>query len=221
MDKNKPFRVRKAAYDVMLVTRDGWLKSTELREKLEDLDFPRRLHSVVIETARSEYQRSFLVMMEILSEDRRWHPYLRRSMEIWLTFRHEEPEHTLIILVNVGELLLPGYDSSGPPPLDDSLEKRLEDEWAAVPGRPVHDLTADRLQPLVEVTEQFNELSFNESDRRAVLAMVERVISFLKKRYDSGYEGPGEDICSMVNGLIEKLQLPMPQSTRRRSTYHW
>jgi hypothetical protein len=76
-EENKPFHVRKAAYDVILAARDGWLRSPELRQKLEELDFPRQLHSVVLETGRSDYQRSFLMMMEILSEDRYWHSYLR------------------------------------------------------------------------------------------------------------------------------------------------
>jgi hypothetical protein len=57
---DKPFRVRKAAYDIVLVARDGWLKSPDLRQTLESLDFPRKLHSVVIETGRSDHQRSFL-----------------------------------------------------------------------------------------------------------------------------------------------------------------
>jgi hypothetical protein len=30
-NENKPFRVRKAAYDVVVAARDGWLKSSDLR----------------------------------------------------------------------------------------------------------------------------------------------------------------------------------------------
>jgi hypothetical protein len=52
MEKNKPFSVRKAAYDVIQAAQDGWLRSTDLRQTLEDFDFPRQLHSVVIETGR-------------------------------------------------------------------------------------------------------------------------------------------------------------------------
>jgi hypothetical protein len=41
-------------------------------------------------------------------------------------------------------------------------------EWAAVPGRLLEDLTADRLGPLAEVTEQFRNLFlFAEEDRGA------------------------------------------------------
>jgi hypothetical protein len=166
MEKDKPFRVRKAAYDVILVARDGWLRSAELRQTLEDLDFPRQLHSVVIETGRSDHQRSFLMMMEILSEDRYWHSYLRGAMDIWLPFRHEGPDQVLRILANVWRTTTPGVRRFQPPPLDKFLEKLVEDEWAGVPGRLVKDLTADRLEPLAEVTKQFKELLFTETDRR-------------------------------------------------------
>jgi hypothetical protein len=77
----------------------------------------------------------------------------------------------------------------------------VEDEWAGVPGRPATDLTADRLEPLVEVTMQFKELLFTESGRRAVLAAVEQVIPSLERRRDDGYEGPGEDIHGIVDAL--------------------
>jgi len=40
MEKSKLFRIRKAAYDVIAVARDGWLKSPELRQEFERLDFP-------------------------------------------------------------------------------------------------------------------------------------------------------------------------------------
>ena len=39
--EDKSFRVRKAAYDIVLVARNGWLKLVVLRPILEDLDFPR------------------------------------------------------------------------------------------------------------------------------------------------------------------------------------
>ena len=209
-EEGKSLRVRKAAYDVVLAAQDGWLRSADLRQILEDLDFPKKLHSVVAETGRSDYQRSFLEMMEILSEDRYWHSYLREAMEIWLPLRHEGPEYTLRILIVVGELLLPAK-----PPLDKSLEKLIEDEWAGVPGRLVQDITADRLKPLAEVTEKFRELLFSESERRAVLAVVERVIPSLEKRLDGGYDGPGEDIRGIISDLLEVLRIPIESANRR------
>ena len=207
----KPFRVRKTAYDVVLAARDGWLRSADLRQTLEDLDFPRKLHSVVIETGRSNYQRSFLKMMEILSEDRFWHSYLRKSMEIWLPLHREGPVHVLHILTQVGELLLPGRDGHK---TDKSLEKVLEDEWAAVPGRPPMELTFDLLQPLAEVTEQFKKQSFfTESARGAVLAVVEQVIPSLEKRRDDNYSGPGNDIRHIIDKLLKVLREPIQSSS--------
>jgi hypothetical protein len=217
-EKAKPLRVGKAAYDVILAARDGWLKSPELRQKLEELDFPRQLHSVVIETGRSDYQRSFLMMMEILSEDRYWHSYLRESMDIWLPLRHEGPVHVLRILARVGEMSLPEFDSSNPPPIDKVLEKLVEDEWVGVPGRPATNLTADRLEPLAEVTMQLKELLLTEGGRRAVLAAVDCVVPSLERRRDGGYGGPGEDVRGIVDTLQEMLRSPMP-STSRRSGY--
>jgi hypothetical protein len=222
MDNRRPFRVRKAAYDVMLVTGDQWLKSTGLRKKLKELNFLRQLHGVVIDIARSGYQRQFLMMMGVLSEDGYWQPYLRNAMDIWLPFRHEGHRHALRILTNVGGLWLPRQDCSDSPSLPDkSLEKWVEEEWAAVPTRHVFDLAFERLKSLVEVTEQFIELSFNENDRKDVLVMVERVIPSLKKRCEEGYEGPGEEVCGIVNDLVKKLRSPPSPATRRRSTYHW
>ena len=212
MQKSKPYRIRKAAYDVVLVARDGWLNSTTLREILEALDFPRQLHSVLIETGRSDHQRLFLTMMEILSEDKYYHPYLRGAMEIWLPSRHEGPDQVLRILARVCELALPKYDRSNPP-LDQFLEKLVEDEWAGVPGRPITDLIVERLEPLAVVTVQFKELLFSDGDRRAVLAVVEQVIPSLERRRDDGYEGPGDGVRGVVNALLGKLREPM-QLTR-------
>jgi len=216
MEKTQPFRVRKAAYDVMLVAREGWLRSAELRQALKELDFPRQLHSVVSETGRSDHQRSFLVMMELLSEDRYWHSYLREAMDVWLFFRREGPGQVIRILTRIAELPPLAYDDSGP--LDKLLRQAVEDGWAGVPGRLVTDLTADCLEPLVGVTTQFKELLCSEIDRRVLLRVVEQVIPALERRRDDGYEGPGEDIRDMVGGLIEILRVPM-QSTSRRSTY--
>ena len=213
---DKPFRVRKAAYDIVLAVRDTWLKSPVLRPVLERLDIPRKLHSVVIETGRSDHQRSFLEMMEILSEDRYWYPYLREAMDIWLPLRHEGPEHALRILATVGELRLPGSDDYN---VDKSLEKVLEDEWAAVPGRLPMDLTVDLLEPLAEVTGQFKKLFFfTESDRRAVLAAVERVIPALERRRDDNYGGPENDIRHIIDSLLRILREPI-RSDSRRSTF--
>ena len=218
MEKSQPFRVRKAAYDVMLVAREGWLRSAELRPALEDPDFPRQLHKIPIETGRSDDQRSFLMMMEILSEDTYWHSYLRGAMDVWLPFRHEGPAQVVRILTRVSELPLMEYDSSNPP-LDKLLEQLVEDAWAGVPGRSVTDLAADRLEPLVEVTTQLKGLLFSETDRKVVLGAVEQVIPALERRRDGGYEGPGEDFRNMVEALIGILQAAVPQSTGRRSTY--
>jgi hypothetical protein len=212
----QPFRVKKAAYDVVLAARDGWLRSPELRQKLEELDFPRKLHCIVLETGRSDYQRSFLVMMEILSEDRYWHSYLRGSMDIWLPIRHEGPIHVLRIFTRVSDIPFPEYDGSNPP-LDDFLEQLVEDEWARVPGRPTADLAPDRLKPLVEVTRRFKQLFFTENGRRAVLAVVEQVIPALERRRDDGYEGPGEDMYGIVDELHGVLRTTT--STIRRSVY--
>jgi hypothetical protein len=216
-EENKPFRVRKAAYDVILAAQDRWLRSPDLRQKLEEFDFPRQLYSVVVETGRSDHQRSFLMMMEILSEDRYWHSYLRESMDIWMPLRNEGPHHVLRVLTRVSEMPLPEYDGSNPP-LDKFITKLVEDEWAGVPGRLVMDLAADRLEPLGEVTMQLKELLFTESGRKAVLAAVDQVIPSLERRRDDGYPGPGEDIHDIVDALQGVLRTPM-LSTSRRSTY--
>jgi len=209
----KPFRVRKAAYDVMLAARDGWLRSPVLRKTLVCLDFPRKLHSTATETFRSDHQSSFLGMMEILSEDRYWHSYLRREMEIWLPLHREGPVHALHILTNVGELLLPGHSNFG---VDKSLEEILEDEWAAVPGRPSTELTTGLLEPLAEVTRQFKDLLFfTESGQKAVLGMVERVIPSLESRHGDGYDFLGDGVRRIIDSLLETLREPMPLSSRR------
>ena len=205
--ENKPFRVGKAAYDVILAVQDRWLRSADLRQTLEDVDFPRKLHNVVIESLRPDYQRSFLGMIEILSEDRYWHPYLRKAVDIWLPLHHEGPHHALLTLCRVGELRLlerDGYDVNKP------LEKVVEEEWAAVPGRyPMH-LTADLLGPLAEVTEQFKRLSFfSEIDRKAVLAVVEQVIPSLERRRDEGYGGPDDEIRRIIEDLLRVLRVPV------------
>jgi len=215
MDKDKPFRVRKAAYDVMLVTRDQWPNSAESHQ---ELDFVKQLHGLVVDIARPDYQCSFLIMMATLSEDEYWHQYLREAMEMWLPFSHEGPGHALHILTNVGGLL----PRSEPPSPNESLEKRVEDEWAAVPGRSIQELSADQLRPLAEVTAKFQELTFDENDRKAVLAMVERVIPSLKERRDEGYPGPSEDVRGVVDGLLEKLRLPTsPLGGRRHGSTYW
>jgi hypothetical protein len=212
-EENKPFHVRKAACDVILAARDGWLRSPESHEKLREFDLPRQLHSVVLETGRSDYQRSLLTIMEMLSEDKIWHSYLRGSMDIWLPLRPEGPDRILRIFSRVSDIPLPEYDGSNPP-LDNFLEKLVEDEWARVPGRLATDLTADRLEPLAEVTMQFKELLFTESGRRAVLAAVDQVIPSLERRRDDGYAGPGEGIRDILEAIQEMLQEPMPSTSR-------
>ena len=217
MDKERPFRVRKAAYDVVQAAQDGWLRSPDLRETLKELDFPKKLYNVVVETDRSDHQLSFLRMMEILSEDRYWHPYLRGIMNTWFPLRHEGPHQAVGILARVSEVTFLEHDGFNPP-LDKSLVKVVEDEWARVPRRPLRELTTDLLEPFVEVTTQLRELLFTEIDRRAVLAAVETVIPALERRRDEGYEGPGEGVREAVDGLVEVLQEPI-QSASRRSTY--
>ena len=205
--KDKPFRVKKAAYDVVLSLRDRWLRSADLRQTFEAVDFPRKLHSVIAETFRSDYQRSFLEMIEILSEDRYWHPYLRKAMDIWLPLHRDGPDHALRTLRSVGELL-PGGDRSNK---KKSLEKVVEEEWEAVPGRSdLNNLTADRLGPLAEVTEQFKRLSvFSESGREAVLAAVEQVVPCLERRRDEGYGGPDDELRMIIEDLLRVLREPV------------
>ena len=215
MEKNKPFSVRKAAYDVVQAAQDGWLRSVDLRQTLEDHDFPKQLHSVVITTCRSDHQLSFLKMMEILSEDRGWHSYLRGAMHIWLDFRNATPDQAIRILLRVGEIWPP--EDGQNLPIDNLIVKIVEDEWARVPGRQATDLSVDLLEPLAEVTAQLKELMFSENDRRAVLAMVERVIPCLEMRRAGGYEGPGEDICGVVNNLLSVLRASTTSTSRRPS----
>ena len=100
---------------------------------------------------------------------------------------------------------------------DENLGRRVEDEWAAIPGPPVEYPTVDRLEPVVEVTKQLKELLYDEDNRKAVLDMVERVIPSLEKRRD--YTGPGDDVRKVVNNLVEYLWLPL--RPRRRSTPEW
>ena len=215
-EKDKPFRIRKAAYDIVLTMRDKWLRSGgDLRQTLEDVDFPRKLHSVVMETLRSDHQRSFLDMIEILSEDRYWHSYLRKAMDIWLPLHHEGPYHALLTLCRAGELRRGRLDYN----VDKPLEKVVEEEWEAVPGRSQMDLTADLLGPLAEVTEQFKRLSFfNEIDRKRVLAVVEQVVPSLEKRCDEGYGGPDGEVRRIIEDLLKVLREPV-QASGRWSTF--
>ena len=217
LNRGNPLRIRQAAYDAMLVTRDQWLTSRSLRQRIEEFGIFRQLHHVVIEIARSDYQKSFLMMMDILSEDPYWRSYLREDMDIWFPLRREGPEHTARIVANVGELSLARRDSYVFPTTDNLLRTLIVDEWAAVPGpgRQVHDLTADRLKPLVEITEGFKELLFDDRCRREVIAAVERVLPALALRRDDGYTGPEDDVRDIINDLLAKLRIP----PRRRLTF--
>ena len=137
-------------------------------------------------------------------------------MDIWLPLHHEGPAHALRILTNIGELLRPGRDNYN---VDKPLEKVLEDEWAAVPGRSPNYLTVDLLEPLAEVTEQFKKLLFfAESDRRAILTAIEQVIPSLERRRDDNYSGPDNDVRHIIDHVLTILQEPI-QSTSRRSTF--
>ena len=215
LNYGNPLRIRQAAYDAMLVTRDQWLTSKSLRQRIEEFGIFRQLHHVVIEIARSDYQQSFLMMMDILSEDAHWHSYLREDMDIWLPLRREGPEHTARIIANVGELPLTQFGSYISFPTDDLLRKLMVDEWAAAPGRQVPDLTADRLKPLAEVTEGFKELLFDDSWRREAIAMVEQVLPRLELRREDGYKGPEDDVRGVITDLLAKLWAP----PRRRRTF--
>ena len=136
-------------------------------------------------------------------------------MDIWLPLHREGPVHALRILARVGELLLPRRDSYN---VDRPLEKVLEEEWAAVPGRLPMELTFDQLEPLAEVTEGFTKLFFIESDRKAVLEEVEQVILRLGQRRDGNYSDPDNDVRHIIDNLRRILQQPI-ESSRRRSTY--
>ena len=217
LNRGNSLRIRQAAYDAMLVTRDQWLMSPQLRKRIEEFGLFRQLHRVVIEIARSDYQQSFLMMMGILSEDPYWRSYLREDMDIWFPLRREGSAYTAHIVANVGELSLARRDSYILPTTDDLLRTLIVAEWAAVPGpgRQVHDLTADRLKPLAEVTERFKELLFDDRCRREVIATVERVLPALALRRDDGYTGPEDDVRDIINDLLAKLRIP----PRRRLTF--
>lgn len=217
MEKDKPFPVRKAAYAIVEAAQDGWLNSAGLHQTLEGLDFPRKLHGVVVEIGRHEHQLSFLKMMEILSENERWHPYLRRIMDIWLPLRNEGPHQTIRILVKISRIQPLGGNSHDLP-LDNAMVKIVGDEWTRVPGRPTRDLSIEQLKPLAEVTTQLKTLLFTEGDRQAVLTRVEQVVPSLEKRSDGGYNGPCKEVREMFNNLIDVLQVPSV-STSRRSTF--
>jgi hypothetical protein len=119
-------------------------------------------------------------------------------MDIWLSLRDEDPGHVLRILTNVGELLLPrrdGYD------VDTPLEIVLQDEWTDVPGRPLTQLSAERLGPLAEVTERFRNL-FTGNAWATVMDAVQLVIPSLEKRRDDGYNGPDDNVRRIICGLL-------------------
>ena len=212
-DDSKPLRVRQAAYDAVLVTQAQWLTSENLRQKLQDPGFFDHLHKVVVGIARSDYQRSFLTMMEVLSEDVNWHPYLREHMDLWVPFRYEGGPQILHIIGKVGGLTFATPGDRGSSSIDEVLQKLVVEEWAAVPGRPVGDLTADRLRQLADVTGGFKELAFSDSCRKAVLATVEQVLPGLDLRREGGYAGPGDDVQDIINDLLKILRVPKRQFT--------
>ena len=208
MKEGNPPRVRQAAFYVMLVMQDRWLKSETLRQKLQDLYFLRRIYRAAsVARPNPDYRLLFLKMTETLSEDVVWHPYLRGVMHIWLPLRHDGQDHTLRILVNVGALSPPTLDGHNSLSFDEFLQKLVVDEWTTVPGRQVHGLTADRLGPLAEITKGLKELLFDDDHRREVLAVVEQVIPGLERRHGSDYEGPGDDVRGIVGNLVTELGL--------------
>jgi len=201
MEKGKPFRVRKAAYDIIAFTREQWLRPSGSHQTLVNLEFPRKLHDIVIEFGRSNYQQSFLEMVEILSEAGDWHSHLRGAMDVWLSFRRERPDWVLWIVARIGGLPPPNKDDFNHP-LEEFLGILVEKEWLRVPGLSVEDLAADRLAPLVEVTIQLRGI-FTEGGRAAVLAAVMQVTPSLGRRQD----GLGEGIPGTVEVLQQMLQM--------------
>ena len=160
-----------------------------------------------MKTSSYDYQHPFLEMMEILSEYRDWHSYLREAMDIWLPLHHRGPTCVLHILCNVGGLLLPGsngYDTEKP------LWEVVKEEWMSVPGPGGPKELADRLGPLVEVTKQVKRRSFSESERQSVLAAVEQADLSLKNRQDYGGE-----LRKMIKGLLGILREPAQASSHQ------
>ena len=188
MGPEKPQYIRRAAYDVMLITRDQWLRSDVLHQNLEALDPFRRLCDVVKVMARPDYKKSFLMMMKILSEDVNRHSYVRNAMGIWLDLRDAGREDTLHILKNVGNLQFLAWDSRTSP-FDEFLQTGVVREWENIPGRPnVRNLTADQLHPLMEVTKQFVR-SFGDIYRtRVLLTINESVVPALDRQLNGSSE---------------------------------
>ena len=135
-------------------------------------------------------------------------------MDIWLPSRDQGSYQVVRILVRVGEMLFPEDDGYNLP-LDMSPVKLVEDEWARVPGRQITHLSTGLLEPVAEVTVQLRKLLFTESDREAVLAVVEKVIPCLEKQRGHGYEGPGEPAGAYtINQLLIDLYATSPFSQR-------
>lgn len=213
MNESKPIRVRLAAYTVILTAQDVWLRSADLREKLKTLDFPRQMCSVVCGTCRADHQTSFLNMMEILSQDKYWHSYLRETMDLWLPFRREGWEHVIRIFSNITDIQFPEVHN----PNDDSLVDHVTQEWARVPGPGVRYLSTDQLEQLAGVTKHLRNIVFHEIHRKDVLAVVKGVVLSLQNRRNDGQEGVGEGIRCIVNDLLVVLQVPIGIPGRRQS----
>ena len=199
MERGNPFRIKKAAYDIIAVAREGWLGTPGSHKTFRGFDFPRRLHAIVIEIGRSEYQQSFLRMIEILSYDEDWHPYLREAMEIWLSFRREGQAEVLRIIARIGGLQPPEHNGFNHR-FDEFLETLVANEWARVPARPVEDLTPDRLEPFVEVTLQLKGIVFTEDGRRAVIDALGDAIPLLENR--PGLRGDIPDIVKTLREIL-------------------
>ena len=197
MERGNPFRVRKAAYDIIAVARKGWLGTPGSHKTFGSFDFPRKLHAIVNEIGRSEYQQSFLMMIEILSDDGDWHLYLRETMDIWLPFRREGQAEVLRIITRIGRLQPAEYNGPNHQ-FDEFLETLVANEWARVSGRSAKDLTKERLKPFVEVTLQLmtKGIVFTEGGRRAVTDALEVVIPLL-----GNVPGLGQDTLDFVRGL--------------------
>ena len=195
-------RVKRAACDVMQVAQDGWLGSASLRQSLVDHDLPRRLSSVIQEIHCVNRERKFLGMIEILSNDKQRHSYLRKTMSTWICFRHLPGRRLQAarIIATIGGIPFPEVDF----PDDFSLINLVKEEWTRVPGRGVKDLTPNRLMQLAGVTKQLKHILFDEVDRKEVLAEVKQVIPHLERRLDFRQV---EDIRGIVEGLIRTLSV--------------
>lgn len=213
MEDGRQFRIRRAALQIIHGARELWLKSESFQQILKDNNFIRQMHKVVTVTNRSDHRGEFIEMIGILSEDERWHSYLRESMDMWCRHYTEAPERSFGIIVTIGRIPLPDVYT----PALKSLADFLKDEWARVPGRGAGDLTSDKLAPFADVTKKLAETVFKREDRDAILVAVERVIPSLQKRH----ERISEDIRGIVDSLLKTLREPIQERNLKQHPYNY